>query len=283
MASQQEQFLKALIERFPHPGMKDAVEALPQELALKFKNLPERIGKSPEAFFIQPKRVLKDMHPSWSEELVLLCPGCLQSLLRKVLLDTVEGKEMKEGGGISDSIKEFLLGYLVSKWPDRNMLGIENIEGASFSWLATADSKMISLLGELLPVNDIVDVVRKIVDKKILQRILSGLSAVQQRYLRSLLHRPSRSSALNQEVRQLLQEDAQKVAHVLACKGQEELAYAIKDEPELLLWHLMHRIEREKAFALKKMMEKQISQGEQTEMKKRLSHAFQFLQKVETQ
>jgi hypothetical protein len=283
MASLQEQFLKALMERFPHPGMAVAIGTLPEELGSKFRELPEKVGKAPELFLVQPQRVLKGMHPSWCEELVLLSPVALQPLIRTVVLEAI-GKGVQIGiEALAEPVRKFLLGYLVAKWPERNTQGVEGIEGASFLWLAGCDERAIFTLAELLAVNDVVDVVRQIVDKKILQKILIALTPLQQQYLRSLLHRPSRSATLNKELTALLRNDPVAGAQNLMRKGVEELALAMKDEPDLLQWHVLHHIDREKACFFKKVMEKEISPEEQKEMKKHLSHAYQFLQKVETQ
>jgi hypothetical protein len=283
MVSLEEQFLKALMERFPHPGMAAVLDTAPDDIASKFKGLPEKADKAPELFFIQPKRLLEGMHPSWCEELVLLCPAAMRPLIRKVVLDAV-GKGMRKGiETLSEPIREFLLRYLVEKWPERNVQGVESIEGASFQWLAISDERMVFILAELLAVNDVVDVVRQIVDKMILQKILAALTPIQQRYLRSLLHRPSRSATLNKELTALLLDDPKTGAQTLMKRGFEELAYAIKDEPSLLQWHMMHHIDREKACFLKKIMEKEVSLVNQKEAKRHLSHAHQFLQKAETQ
>jgi hypothetical protein len=283
MVSLKERFLKALMERFPNPGMAAALQTLPEELASKFKGLPEKVGSDPELFLEQPTRVLLGMHPSWFEELVLLCPAALQPLLRKVVLEAVGKKEKKRTEALTQPVREFLLGYLVAKWPERSIQGVESIEGASFPWLAKADERMVSSLVALLAVNDVVDVVRQIVDKKILQKILVALTPVQQRYLRSLLHRPSRSATLNKELTALLRDDPVMGAQRLMKRGFEELACAMKDEPQLLKWHVMHHIDRETAYFLKEVMAKGISSEELAEVKKHLSHAYRFLQKADTQ
>lgn len=275
------QFLKALMERFAHPGMASVIQTLPPELASAFQELPERVGKAPELFFIQPKRVLGGMHPSWCEELVQLSPPVLQPLIRQLVLEAV-GKEKTEET-ISDPVRQFLLRYAISKWPERSIQGVESIEGASLQWLAAYNEQTLYSLAELLAVNNVVDIVRQIVDKKVLQKILASLTVLQQKYLRSVLHRPVRSATLNKELTALLIDDPVTGAQTLLKQGFEELGHAIKSEPQLLQWHVLHHIDREKAIFLKGVMESKISSGEEAEIKKRLFHAYQFLKKVETQ
>jgi hypothetical protein len=280
MVSLQDQFLKALMERFGHPEMAAVIAALPEELASKFRVLPDRSGKAPELFFVASKRVLLGMHPGWFEELAQLCPQELQPVIRTALLEA-SGRAVSSGA-LSPSIREFLLHYLVRHWPEREVEGVEYIENASFPWLLTCDEHVISKVVELLAVNDVVDVVRQTVDKKILQKILMPLTASQQRYLRSCLHRPARSATLNKELTALLLEDSKMAEEKLRMRGFEDMGQALKDEPPLFIWHMLHHIDKETARILKNEMEKEGSLKNQKGIKKRLSHAYEFLQKVET-
>lgn len=281
MASLEGQFLKALIERFSHPGLAAVLENMPDDLASKFKGLPDSGGRTPESFFLQPKRLLEGMHPSWCDELVLLCPTAIQPLMRTIVLDAFQKKGKTGGGTLTEPLRQFLLEILVAKWPERSVLEMAGEEGASFPWLASCDEQAIFSLAQLLGVNDVVDVVRRIVEKKTLQKILFALTPMQQRYLRSLLHRSPRSATLNKELAALLQDDPKMGAKILLKQGLEKLAVAMKDEPGLLVFHVMHHIDREQAFFLKEVMEKKVAPGMHMEMKKNLSHAYQFLQKAE--
>lgn len=281
MVSVHDQFLKALLERFPHPGIAAVLQELPDELAAPFRTLPAKVGKAPETFFAQARPALRGMHPSWCEELVAVCPEVLQPLIRRVILEAV-GKE-KSQLPISDFVRNFLLRYAIDKWPERSIEGIEAIEGTSFRWLALCDEAKLMTLAELLAVNDVVDVVRQIVDKKILQKILNVMTPLQQRYVRALLHRPVRAATLNKELTAILLDDPVKGSQVLLKKGFEELALALKDEPQLLRWHVLHRIDRATAMSLTQAMESAVSAKHGAEMKKNLAHAYQFLQKVKKQ
>ncbi len=282
MVSLQDEFLKALMERFPNPGMAAVIEALPEELGSKFRLLPQRVGKAPELFFAQPKRVLAGMHPSWCEELVHFSPEALRPLIRMLVLDAVGKNEGKTEISLTVPLRNFLLRYLVDKWPERTIQGVESIEGASFGWLAKSDERTLLSLVELLAVNDVVDVVRQIVDKKTLQKILAVLTPLQQRYLRSLLYRPIRLATPNKELTTFLLDDPTLGAQRLTQRGFEELAIAMKQEPELLQWHVLHHIDRKKASFLKEVMEKKVAPEEVSKVQKHLSHAYQFLKKMET-
>ncbi len=282
MVSVQDQFLKALMERFPHPGRGAVVEALPQELAERIQCLPDKVGKAPESFFAQAKNVLQGMHPTWCEELVLLTPEPLQPLMRALILDVVGRGKKGEAAGLTVPVRDFLLRYVVDKWPERSIQGVEEIEGTSFRWLATSEERTIVLLAGLLAIHDVVDVVRQIVDKRILQKIFTAMTSLQQRYLRSLLHRPARSATLNKELTALLLDDPKAGAQMLMRRGLEKLAVAMQDEPPLLQWYVLHHIDQERAQFLVHAMEKKNSAAEKAEMKRHLTHAHQFLKKMET-
>ena len=275
MGSLQEQFLKSLIEKFPHSGMTAVLENLPEELAAPYRVLPDKVNIAPELFFSVPSRILATIHPSWVEELLVRCPEALHPILRSVLLAS-ESKEAQ----ISEVLRAFLLSYLLRKWPERGALGVEFIEETEFRWLVACDEKTIVVLAELLAVYDVVDVVRQIVDKRILQKILSLLTPMQQRYLRSLLPRPARSAPLNKELVSLLLDESYGREQWLKNKGLQEFGHARKDQPKLLVWHVLHHIDREKALFFEKVMEKEISAKEQIEVQKRLTNAYQFLTKA---
>lgn len=279
MASLQDQFLKALVERFAPQGIEAVIETLPEDLASKFRTLPEKVGKPPELFLAESKGVLSSMHPSWYEELVKGCPEELHGVIRTAILISSGRGAPKSALSLSPALTEFLINYLIGHWPERNVEGIENSTGATFPWLLTCDEETINKLAELLAVNDVVDIVRQTVDKRILQKILLPFTPLQQRFLRSCLHRPARLATLNKELTALLVEDPKRAAKTLLKRGFEEIGVALKGEPPLFVWHVLHRMDRKRADVLKKLMEREIPLTEQKGIKKRLSQAYQFLQK----
>lgn len=277
MGSLHTQFLKALMEKYPHSGLTSALENLPEEFAQKFRTLPEsKIGLSPEVFFPAPSILLDNLHPSWHEELIELCPKALQPTLQTIMPPSGQKKKKAE---ISEPLRTFLLSYALKKWPEGGALRPEFIEESPLRWLATCYEPTMSSLISLLGVYDVVDIVRQIVDKKVLQKIFAPLTPLQQRYIRSLLHRPPRSPVLNKALTALLASDPAKGAEQLRERGYEQLGYALKGAPDLLVWHVLHHIDREKALLLKKSIDKKIIAAKQAEAIKLLDHAYEFLKK----
>ena len=94
------------------------------------------------------------------------------------------------------------------------------------------------------------------------------------------MHRPARSLALNKELTALLLDESYDRVQWLRNKGFEEFGRALKDQPKLLVWHVLHHIDRERALFFEKVMAKEISSKEQIEVQKRLTNAYQFLTKA---
>jgi hypothetical protein len=272
MESLQASFLKALVEKFPHAGLTAVLEGAPEEYASKFRVLPDRSGIAPELFLSSPERLLKGLHPSWIDEILVSRPEALRPVLRTALAHEES---------LPPTLRSFLLAYFVERWPDRTTLPVEFIGETSLIWLASCDDHTLTTLAELVAVPEGVDIVRHIVDKKMLQKIMAPLNVFQQRYLRSLLHRPVRTTVLNKELMELLIHDAARGAEFLRTKGFEILGAALKQEPPLLVWHVLHHLNRDRALWLQKEMGKAVSDEKQEEAKRNLMHAYQFLKKVE--
>lgn len=278
--------MRALIERFGAPAFSSVVEQMPEEMALPFQSLPEKAEIPPANFFISAKKILAMMHPSWYEEMVAFCPPALQPAINGALGEN----------GYPPVIKQYLLTYLVRKWPDRNIQSVDHIPETPLRFLLDCDEQMVLLLAQLLAVHDIVDDVRKIVDKKLLQQILRKLSTPQQKYLKTLLQQPAHSlqgggaSALKglknskrtqtaQGLVGLLLQDPERGSHMLYHRGLSKLAEAVNKESSLFLWHILHRLEHNTALAVQHEMEHtQIDSGR---AKKQLLFAYQFLKRLE--
>ena len=267
-------FLKALMEKFPHPGMSAVLESAPDIYAAKFRVVPDRAGIVPELLLPSPERLLASIHPSWFQEMVQACPSALHSILSDAVSGTIQSMNNK-------ALRSFLLGYLIAKWPDGKTLPVECVEECPLRWMALCDDEALSSVAELVSMPELVDSMRRIVDKKILQKILKPLSAGQQRYLRSLIHRPPRSVGINKELIALFVNEPEKGAEFLRAKGFETMGCALKNEAPLLVWHVLHRLRRDRALRLQDMMGEKLSDQQSELAKRSLVHAYQFLKKVE--
>jgi hypothetical protein len=261
------QFLKALLEKVANPDISAVIENLPEEMKERFQNLPDKAEKPFEKFFISPKDVLDALHSSWHEELVPFVAEELRPLMRRVLLEKEES-----------ALRSFLLSYLVNKWPDKDLPDVKEAKETPLSFLLDSDEGTVAQLQELIVVHDIVDEVRQVVDRRRLQQILQKLSLLQQKYLRSQLHRSTRPTGPNLGLVGLLKQEPQKASEMLQRRGEERFACALKGEPAVFLWYFFHRMDRHAALKLQTAMEMEASTVERAQAKKHLVEAFRFLQ-----
>ena len=275
METQQGIFLQALIERFPNSQLRSVLETAPESIVSRFRALPERAGVAPETVWTAPRVLLLSIHPSWHEEIVERCPKVLRTKLRSILNDA-QGRPLNEMGPLT----LFFLDYLVSQWTDKNVQGVEAIDETPLRWLADCDEQLIENIAELLAVHDVVDVLRRIVDKKILQKILRPFSSLQQRYLRTLLRRPISSISLNKELLALIQDDPEKAKKRLLRRGQEMFGQALKGAPSLLVWHVLHHLPQKQAQAIMKIIDSPASKAELAGASKKATHAYEFLKRT---
>jgi hypothetical protein len=276
MGTQQGLFFQALIERFPHPKLRAVLEAAPEEIFSQLRTLPDKAGIAPEMVWTTPRSLLLSLHPSWHEEIIEHCPQVLQPRLRTLLQDAREHPKDDK-----NPVALFLLDYLVSQWPDKQTQGVEAIEETPLRWLADCDEQRVAKIADLLAVHDVVDIIRHIVDKKILQKILSPFSPFQQRYLRSLLHRPIHSATLNKELLALLKGNSEEARARLLQRGFERIGQSLKEAPPLLIWHVLHHVDRERAQFLSEVLNRTASGSELAEAKRNAIHAHEFLKRTE--
>lgn len=275
MGTQQGRFLQALIERFPNPKLRAVLEAASEAILSQFRTLPEKAGIAPEMVWTAPRALLLSIHPSWHDEIIEQCPKALQAHLRAILQ-----KAEKHRADENNPVTLFLLDYLVSQWSDKNVQGVEEIEETPLRWLADCNEQQITAIAELLAVHDVVDIIRQIVDKKILQKILLPFTQLQQRYLRSLLHRPVRSATLNKELLALLKENPEEAKVHLLNQGLEKIGQALKGSSQLLSWHVLHHLNRKQARFLSEVIARKASESELAEAKKTVIHAHEFMKRT---
>ena len=266
-------FFRALVERFPNPILPAVLEAAPETIASQLRTFPERAGIAPELLVAAPRRLFLSIHPSWREEIVKRCPKAFQPRIQAVL----QGAHEHE-----DPVALFLLDHLISQWPDKDVQGVEAIEETPLRWLADCDERQVNTIAELLAVHDMVDIVRQIVEKKILQKILLPFTPLQQRYLRVLLRRPARVASLNKELLSLLCDEPEKAKNRLMKRGIERLGQSLQGAPPLLVWHVLHHLDQKQAQMLSKIMGHAASESEISAARRGAIDAYDFLKRTET-
>jgi hypothetical protein len=274
MPSVADLFLRSLLEKFPHPSSQKVMGDLPQEIAKRFSLLPDRVGVDPENFLVTPSRILSSLHPSWYEELVKAVPEEMRPIVHRCLEEYREEKE-------ASPFREFILGYLVSRWSERDIPCLETVERGDFSWLLECSPEEIETISSLVGTYDLVEEVRKTIDKKSLEKLFSSLSPMQRRYLRALLHTPLPGLKSTISLPEFLRLPIEEGKERLLTRGYERLAAALQGQGELFIWYLLHRLERSQALSLERRL-KEGSSEETSRSKVYLTHAYQFLKRRES-
>jgi hypothetical protein len=277
MGTQQGLFFQALIERFPHPGLGDVLKTAPEPIASLLGTLPNKAEITPDKVWTAPRGRLLSIHPSWCDNVIVQCPAILQPTLQTVLRNARENHS--EG---LRPLPLFLLDYIVSKWPEKGVQGVESIGETPLRWLADCNEQKLNDIANLLVVHDVVDIVRHIVEKKILQKILRPFSPLQQRYLRTLLRRPIRSATLNTELLSLLQDSPEEAKECLKRRGLEKLGQSLQGTPPLLVWHVLHHVDQKLAQLLSKIIKRSVPEAERLRTRREALHAYEFLKRAET-
>jgi len=267
-------FLRSLFEKFPHPSSQKVLGDLPQEIAERFTALPDRTGVDPDRFLVTPSRVLSTLHPSWYEELIQAVPNEMQSIVEHFLQEYSAGED-------ENPLREFILGYLVNRWVDRDIPCLETLERGDLSWLLQYSPEEIETVASLVGICDLVDQVRRTIDKKSLHDLFASLSRIQQRYLRVLLHTPLSKLPSEIELAELLRLSVEKRQERLLLRGYQCLADALGDQGETFIWYLLHRLERSQAHLLEDLLKKD-AVTEPSRAKAQLIHAYQFLKRRES-
>jgi len=266
-------FLRSLLEKFPHPSSQKVMGDLPQEIAMRFSLLPDHVGVDPENFLVTPSRILSSLHPSWYEELVEAVPEGMRPVVNRSLEEYRQGEE--------SPLREFILGYLVNSWSEKDIPCLETMERGDFSWLLECNPEEIETIASLVGTYDLVEEVRKTIDKKSLEKLFSSLSLMQRRYLRALLHTPLPGLKSTINLPEFLRLPTEEGKERLLARGYERLATALQGQDEIFIWYLLHRLERSQAHSL----ERRLKEGrveESSRSKTYITHAYQFLKRRES-
>ncbi len=243
----QELLSRALFEHVKRPNREAAVQQLPEDLQRRYRETISLDAKSLAEVISDPMRSLKMIHQSWYEDVLRCSPNALQGALKN-LFSMSYGPLEKDRSPIA----EFLLHYAIQHWPDCNKASVETLQNHPLYWILQLDAESVALLASLLAIHEIVDSVRKIVDKKTLHRVLCFLTPIQQRYLRSLLQRKSEGLSTKLSCQDLLKADESEAENLLLECGYGQLSFLLSGQDDLFYWHLYHRLDKKFAEQLQK-------------------------------
>lgn len=278
MSSLGDVFLKALLNKMPQEALKAVMSEAPQEIKERYEAVQQEkisVLASPQSFFIQPRSLLVGIDPSWYEDIVASCSKSLRRVALQALREEMIG-EAKEKKTFSDPVRRFLLQVALSAWPDRNVKkGVRVV----FPFFEDCSKELLYSLADLVCLYDIVDDVKKTVEKKKLQKILTRLSLVQQRYLKILIQGTRIASSEPFGMESFLQADVKKAAQIFRTLGLKKLGWILAEEEESTIWRIVHMMDKRDSPLIQEGKDKEEGSYDLEQIKKHVVHALQFLQR----
>jgi hypothetical protein len=219
----------------------------------------ERI-ETADPHIILPKHAypLEKIHYSWIEDTLKGIPKHLQRVLIGAFPEMIGqtlGKKMNaELPLFSPSIQNFLLGIFYTHFPEKKILARSLLKENRLSPLLSLTKVELVHLIDLLPIHDLAEEVRHIVDKKVLQAIVTTLSQPQQKYLRICLHRRTKVPP-EPLYPQRSYQDPKKFAHLLHKRGLFRFSLALSKEMPDFIWHICHTLDIGRGKIIQKNIE----------------------------
>lgn len=197
-------------------------------------------AKEPSLVLSNPRFWLQICDPSWYEATLASFSKPLQDLYSQIM------PPHTEPFSLSPAVCEFLFQYLHSQWQkqagDTLPLPKELIEAGDLGPLLELKKQDLLEIADLLSMHNLVDEVRQVVDKKILQVLSQVLTTNQQQYLRMCLRQKTKHHAPTFSLRDLLKEP-KKLPGVLHKQGLRRLATALSGQDQNFIWYVLHTLD----------------------------------------
>ena len=246
-------FLRLLLNKY-FTGKPDTWASLmPQEDQEKLSTISLE-QKEPNLMLFLPKRWLTSMDPSWILPIVEKLSKPLQEVYARAF-PQIFGNAT-DAPLYNETIQEFLINYLHNTWTEDVPVPKELLPESEFSELLTFSRKELLELIDLLSMHDLVEEMRRIVDKRLLQSVLQYLTKEQQHYLRILLRQQSRQVPSAISISELLKEE-KNFAKLLHKFGLKRLSLALSGASNECIWHLMHTLDVARAKFVENHVQKE--------------------------
>jgi hypothetical protein len=269
-------FLRLLLNKY-FTGKPDALaKILPQEDAdrLSAVQLPHR---DPEALLFVPEKWLASYDSSWLKPAIEKLSKPLQEVYEKAFPKIFNKPDSSK---YNSTVQDFLIQYLHQTWeqtepPPKNLLP----EWEMTPLLYQSREELLDI-ANLLAMHDLVEEMRQIVDKRLLQAVLQHLTSEQQHYLRVLLRQKSRIKPTGLSVKELLKE-GNKFPQILHKFGLQRLAFALSGASDDFVWHILHTLDFARAKFLQNHIKKEEVPNQTPQALLQVQHIIHFL-KTET-
>lgn len=269
-------FLRLLVNKYFTGKQETLAKIMPKEDAdlLAATLLPQ---KEPNVLLFLPERWLASFDRSWLEPALEKMPKALQEVYKRAFPKIFAPKSEKNTpSAYNKTVQEFLISHLKKSWTDYEAPPKDLLPASELSPLLHLQREELLEVVDLLAVHDLVEEMRHIVDKKLLQGVLQYLSTLQQRYLGVLLRQKSRQEARKISVRELLKE-GNKFPKILHTFGLQRLSLALSGSSSDFIWHILHAFDFSRAKYLENHIKKEEVPKETREALLQVQNVLQFL------
>lgn len=271
-------FLRLLLNKFSTVKPDALTQVIPKEDVEALE--AHRIAHNdPSVMLFRPKEWLTSIDSSWLKPTVDKMAKPLQEVYARAFPKQF-GNPKDPQIAYSDAMQEFLIQFLHTSWAETEAPPKGLLPHWEMSPLLDLSKSEILDIIDLLAMYDLVEEMRQIVDKKLLQAVLQHLSTEQQQYLRVLLRQKSRQTSTSISVRELLKE-ANKFPQMLHKLGLQRLSFALSGASDDFLWHILHTLDLNRAKFLQNHIKKEEVPNQTPQALVQVQHIIHFL-KTET-
>jgi len=238
--------------------------------------------KEPNLSLFLPNQWLTSIDISWLGPTLLALPKALQEVYASAFpneLGQALGQKAPVDAtplALSPQVKEFLLSLLFKLWKEKEVKPKELIPTWELSPLLKLSRPELFEIVDLLAMYDLVEEMRHIVDKRLIQAIVQHLTPAQNHYLRLLLRQKSSHKPSPLSVKELLKE-GKKFPQILHKFGLQRFALALSGANDDFLWHILHTFDINRAKFLMSQIQKDEVANQTPLAQMQVQHIIQFL------
>jgi len=259
MRSSSRVVLKAFLENCPPVERSSLVKFLAPIERQVLEKLPKTFG-NPLQDKETAEETLQWIHPSWlspflrtlSEKeigffLAALSPSQSQAV-GKELLYSGKLPSLTELG--KSYLQKTLLGYLTAEIED--LLPSSSLPDSPLNVLLDLKNETLNLSLDFLGLHDLCVEVKQIIEKTKLNKVYEALTPPQLNYLKILLQSPEPVAFAKMGLSHW-NEDKEKLKILIRQRGANRLGKALYGQDPSLVWHLLHKLDFERALLVKKL------------------------------
>lgn len=256
-------FFRLLLNRYFNGKSDSLAKLLPQEEMDALNKVTTPL-KDPTALLFQAEKWLQSYDPTWYFTTLHSLEKPLKALYRQILPEAItsaydalkndvddEDVQLKSNTStIASCVKEHLFFNFYKLWQEQNgenlPIAKELVDGSDLLVLLELSKTDLLDIADLLSMHILVDEVRHIVDKRVLQALSQVLTPKQQHYLRKCLRQKTKHHAPTFSLRERLVEP-KKLPSFLHKQGLKRMAVALSGENNDLIWYIMHTLDTGRA------------------------------------